>query len=73
MFKVVRVKYENGVLKPLEPLGFNEGEELIVEVKGQMSEKGIERFFAIIKSRKWRAFINEEDYYEHVPERSGAP
>ncbi|MEB3851201.1 MAG: antitoxin family protein [Desulfurococcales archaeon] len=73
MSKVIRVKYENGVLKPLEPLGFNEGEELVVEVKEQVSEKGIERFFAVVKTKKWRAFMNEEDYYEHVSERSSVP
>ncbi len=73
MSKVIRVKYENGVLKPLEPLGFNEGEELVVEVKKQMRGKGIERFFAIVKARKWRNPVKEEDYYEHVSERSSVP
>ena len=73
MSKVIKVKYENGVLKPLEPLGFNEGEELIVEVKEQVSEKGIERFFGVVKTKKWRTFIKEEDYYEHVSERSSVP
>ncbi len=73
MSKVIKVKYENGVLKPLEPLGFNEGEELIVEVKEQVSGKGIERFFAVVKTKKWRTLINEENYYEHISERSSVP
>ncbi len=30
MIKVVRVRYEKGVLKPLEPLKLKEGEERIV-------------------------------------------
>ena len=30
--RVVRVRYENGVLKPLEPLDIEEGKELIVEI-----------------------------------------
>jgi len=30
--KVVRVRYEKGVLKPLEPLEFREGEEIIVKI-----------------------------------------
>ena len=30
MSKVIRVKYEKGVLKPLEPLELREGEERIV-------------------------------------------
>ena len=33
MSKVIRVKYENGVLKPLEPLELEEGEEVLVTVK----------------------------------------
>ncbi len=32
MSKVIRVKYENGVLKPLEPVDLQEGEELLVKV-----------------------------------------
>ena len=33
MSKVIRVKYETGVLKPLEPLELEEGEEVLVTVK----------------------------------------
>ncbi len=32
MSKVIRVRYEKGVLKPLEPLEFREGEEVLVKV-----------------------------------------
>ncbi|BEP17890.1 hypothetical protein PYJP_12420 [Pyrofollis japonicus] len=32
MSKVIRVKYEKGVLKPLEPLELSEGEELLVKI-----------------------------------------
>lgn len=35
MPRIIRARYENGVLKPLEPiddLGLREGEELIVEI-----------------------------------------
>jgi len=35
MARVIRVRYENGVLKPLEKLDFKEGEELIVVVKSK--------------------------------------
>ncbi len=73
MSKVIRVRYEDGVLKPLEPLGFSEGDELIVEVKEQVSERGVERFFGIIKTKKWDDIIWEEDFYEHVSERGGVP
>jgi len=33
--RVIRVRYEGGVLRPLEKLDFKEGEELIVVVKGR--------------------------------------
>ena len=32
MSKVIRVKYEKGVLKPLEPLELREGEEVRIQV-----------------------------------------
>ena len=35
MARVVRVRYEGGVLKPLEELDLNEGEELTVVIKGR--------------------------------------
>jgi len=33
MSKAIRVKYEKGVLKPLEPLDLDEGEEAIITIK----------------------------------------
>ncbi len=33
--KVVRVRYEKGVLKPLEKLDLREGEELTIIIKGR--------------------------------------
>jgi len=33
--EVVRVRYERGVLKPLEKLDLSEGEELTVVIKGR--------------------------------------
>ena len=39
MSKVIRVKYEKGVLKPLEPLILREGEELEIVIKHRMFEE----------------------------------
>jgi len=36
MPRVIRVKYENGVLKPLEPLELEEGEEVLITIKRDM-------------------------------------
>ncbi len=33
MSKVIRVKYENGILKPLEPVDLEEGEVVLVTIK----------------------------------------
>jgi len=32
MVRVIRVRYENGVLKPLEKLEFEEGKELLIGI-----------------------------------------
>ena len=39
MSKVIRVKYEKGVLKPLEPLVLGEGEEVEIVIKHRMFEE----------------------------------
>ncbi len=33
MSRVVRVRYEKGVLKSLEPIGLREGEEVLVKIE----------------------------------------
>ncbi len=35
--KVIRVRYEKGVLKPLEPVEFREGEEVIVSIERKIA------------------------------------
>ena len=58
MSKVIRARYENGVLKPLEPVKLREGEEVririeenvrerlkgIIGVLGESSEEELERY-----------------------------
>ncbi len=51
MSKVIKVRYENGVLKPLEPLDMKEGEEaqIILKVsRGSLTE----RLYGIAKKRR---------------------
>ncbi len=69
MSRIIRVRYERGVLRPLEPLELKEGEELVVEVKEPGGSKGVERFFGIVKARK-PDLLREEDYYDYLSERS---
>jgi len=39
MSKAIRVRYEKGVLKPLEPLDLREGEEVKVRIERSIREK----------------------------------
>ena len=68
MSKVIRVRYEKGVLKPLEPLELEEGEELILEVKKAPSGRGVRKFFGIVRIRESEP-QTEEDYYDYISER----
>jgi len=33
MFRAIRAKYEKGVLKPLEPIELEEGEEVLIKIE----------------------------------------
>ncbi len=39
MSKVVRVRYEKGVLRPLEPVELREGEEVRVRIEKRLRER----------------------------------
>ena len=39
MSKVVRVKYEKGVLRPLEPVDLREGEEVRIRIERSVRER----------------------------------
>ena len=61
MSKVIRVKYENGVLKPLEPLNLEEGEVLLVSIK-----KPVRELFGVLKKRNPR--VRPEDVERVIKE-----
>jgi len=62
--KVIRVKYEKGVLKPLEPVDLKEGEE--VQVVIQSGESIAEKFYGI--ARKHRLDLDKEEFLEVLEE-----
>ncbi len=64
MSKVIRVKYEKGVLKPLEPLNLEEGEE--VQIVIQPSESVAEKFYGI--ARKHKPDLGREELLEVLEE-----
>jgi len=61
MSKVIRVKYEDGVLKPLEPLDLEEGEVLLVSIK-----KPAGKLFGVLRRRNPR--IKPEDVERVIEE-----
>ena len=61
---VVRAKYEKGVLKPLEPLNLEEGEE--VQIVIQPSESIAEKFYGI--ARKHKPSLSREELLEVLEE-----
>ena len=54
MPRVVRVRYEGGVLKPLEPLDLEEGEILLVTIK-----KPVRELFGVLKKRNPRVGLED--------------
>ncbi len=64
----VRVRYERGVLVPLDRLDLKEGEILEIEIKDKLSSR-LREFVGIVKRGDPDKL--EEAYYEHVLERSG--
>ncbi len=69
--RIVRARYEGGVLKPLEPLRLEDGVEVILELRRASKVGGLEGFFGIIESGG--APSTEEEYYEYVSERGHVP
>ncbi len=47
MSKVIRVKYEKGVLKPLEKIDFREGEELVVFIRRCRVREVLDKFVGV--------------------------
>ncbi len=60
MSKVIRVKYENGVLKPLEPVELREGEEIVVFIRKRRVGEVLKKYAGMFG----RADIEELRKYE---------
>ncbi|AEM38321.1 protein of unknown function DUF104 [Pyrolobus fumarii 1A] len=65
MSRVIRVRYEGGVLKPLEPLDLEEGEEVQVVIgvrRGSVTKK----LYGIAKRR--RPELTRDEFLEVIEE-----
>jgi predicted DNA-binding antitoxin AbrB/MazE fold protein len=60
MFRVIRAKYEKGVLKPLEPIELEEGEELVIFIRKRRVSEVLEKYVGIFG----RADVEELKRYE---------
>jgi len=58
--KVIRVRYEKDVLKPLEPVELEEGEELVVFIRKRRVGEVLEKYVGIFG----RADVEELKKYE---------
>ena len=58
MSRIIRVRYEKGVLKPLEPVELEEGEEAQVIVRTETSSIA-RKYYGIAKKRRSKLTMSE--------------
>ncbi len=63
MSKIVKVRYEKGVLKPLEPVKLEEGEEVLIRI-----ERPREREQIIERYKGFMGEISEEELKKLIEE-----
>ena len=66
MSKAIRVKYENGVLKPLDPVNLKEGEETVVVVRDKS-------FYTLAKTTSFEAKKSIDKILDEVRKRDRKP
>ena len=72
MSKVIKVRYEKGVLRPLEPLGLGEGEEVEVVIKRRVFREEdyrelVNHLARLPKGNVKLLGLVEEPYLEEAP------
>ena len=71
MRKTIEVVYEQGVLKPLEPVELEEGTKVKIEIKDLLKER-LKKYKGILKAKVSSEELNEL-YYQYVAERTDIP
>ena len=67
MSKVIRVKYERGVFRPLEPLDLAEGEEFVVKIVDVKSRKRIlEKYKGVLEPVDSKLIEEAIEEAEHI-------
>ncbi len=62
--KFIRVRYEKGVLKPLEPIELEEGEEAQVIVMKAGKDSTARRFYGIVK--RHTPWLSRDEFLEMI-------
>jgi len=62
--RVIRARYEKGVLKPLEPLELEEGEEVIVSIEKKVAH-GLAELVEILRKETPKT-DNPEELFEEM-------
>ena len=60
MSKAIRVRYERGVLKPLEPVELQEGEEVVVFIRKRKVSEVLDKYVGLFG----KASVEELKEYE---------
>ncbi len=60
MSKAIRVRYERGVLKPLEPVELHEGEEVVVFIRKRRVSEVLDKYVGLFG----KASVEELREYE---------
>jgi len=63
----IKVRYQDGVLIPLEKTDLKEGEVLEIEIEKPLSKK-LSKFVGIVKVKNKE--VLEESYYKYIDERA---
>jgi len=60
--RAIRVRYEKGVLKPLEPVELHEGEELVVIIRRRRVKEVLDKYIGVLgeaRSEELRKYAEE--------------
>ncbi|MEB3757119.1 MAG: antitoxin family protein [Desulfurococcales archaeon] len=60
MSKVVKVRYERGVLKPLDPVDLDEGEEVLITIKRDI-RKVLEKYRGVLGKSSIKELLELEE------------
>ncbi len=64
MSTVIKARYLGGIIRPLEPIWFEEGKELVVTIEEETNLSTKQRFEQAAGS--WKGLIDEEEFLHEI-------